>query len=86
MKFEEGCAGCFAGLSCQPRITIINLLQQNGRMSVSEIAKYFDTTQPTISHHLKYLKETGILSSKKTGKKIYYFIHPKCEEKFCLFR
>jgi DNA-binding transcriptional ArsR family regulator len=79
MKFQSQCAGCFAGLSCGQRIEILSLLQQNKKMSVMEIAKHFQISQPTITHHLQYLKTAGILSSKKEGKYVYYFIDPKCD-------
>jgi ArsR family transcriptional regulator len=83
MKLSSACAGCFAGLSCQARIEIINLLQGKGEMSVMEIAKHFKLKQPTITHHLQYLKEAGVLASKKKGRKVYYFITDKCKKGEC---
>lgn len=78
MKFKSSCSGCYAGLSCGIRVEIVNLLQEKKRLSVSDIAKCFKVTQPTISHHLQYLKSAGIIKSKKEGRKVYYFINPKC--------
>lgn len=83
MKLTSNCAGCFAGLSCQTRIGIINLLQDKKKLTVSEITKHFDLKQPTITHHLQYLKEVGVLDSKKKGRKVYYFITEKCKEEEC---
>lgn len=83
MDLNTHCAGCFAGLSCDSRIGIINLLKKNNKMSVSEIAKHFKVSQPTITHHLQYLKKIKILVSKKEGRKVYYFIDPKCQEEGC---
>lgn len=83
MSLGSSCAGCFAGLACSTRIEIVNLLEEKGKMSVLEIAKYFNVTQPTITHHLMYLKESGILESEKDGRKVYYFIHPRCKNKSC---
>lgn len=85
MKFNSACSGCFAGLSCGVRVEIINLLQKNGKMQVTEIAKNFQLKQPTISHHLKYLREMGIVASNKIGRKIYYYIHPKCAKECGVF-
>lgn len=85
MKILSGCAGCYAGLSCDVRIKIINLLEEKGEQSVLEIAKHFKVKQPTISHHLKYLRDAGILSSKKKGKKVFYLVDPKCKGKCKLF-
>lgn len=83
MKLTSGCVGCFAGLSCDVRIDILNLLQEKSKMSVLEITKHFQVSQPTITHHLLYLKEAGLLSSQRQGKKIFYFINPKCGKKIC---
>lgn len=83
MKLSSNCSGCFAGLACEIRTEIVNLLQQEKKMSVLEIAKQFAVTQPTITHHLKYLEEVGILKSQREGRKIFYFIHPKCSKKDC---
>ena len=48
-----------------------------------EIVEKFDLTQPTITHHLKHLQGSGVLASKKEGRKVYYFISHKCREGKC---
>ena len=83
MKFSTDCCDCFAGLADKSRLEIVNLLQKEGRMSVMEIVEKFDLTQPTITHHLKYLQGSGVLASKKEGRKVYYFISHKCREGKC---
>jgi len=83
MKLTSACASCFAGLSCQTRIGIINLLQEKKEISVMEIVKHFKVTQPTITHHLKFLKKAGVLGSKKKGRKVFYFISEKCKKGEC---
>lgn len=83
MKLHSSCSGCFAGLSCDTRIDIINLLQKKGPTNVMEIAKHFKVTQPTITHHLKYLKELEILKSEKKGRQIFYSVDSKCTDTDC---
>lgn len=83
MRLSSSCAGCFAGLSCDSRVEIISLLQKKNKMTVSEIVKHFQLSQPTITHHLKYLKESKVLASEKKGRQVYYFIHPKCKKDIC---
>lgn len=78
MKLKSFCSACYAGLSCGIRVEIVNLLQEKKKLNVSDIAKCFEVTQPTISHHLQYLKDAGILKSKKEGRKVYYSVNPKC--------
>lgn len=86
MELKPDCFKCFAGLACRIRVEILSLLREK-KMPVMEIAKHFKVTQPTITHHLKYLKKVGILASKREGRKIYYFINPKCGRKSCeIFR
>jgi DNA-binding transcriptional ArsR family regulator len=83
MKLTDDCCACFAGLSAKARVGIVNLLLEKGQMPVMEIAKHFKLKQPTITHHLHYLKETGIVDSKKQGRQILYFITRKCREGRC---
>jgi len=83
MKFKSSCSGCFAGLSCSIRIEIINLLKKKNKITVTEIAKHFKKTQPTITHHLQYLRDVGVLKSKREGRKMFYFIDPKCGAANC---
>lgn len=54
------------------RIAIIDLLNENGKMSVTEIYSALDIEQASASHHLNILKNKGILVSKREGKKIFY--------------
>lgn len=83
MKLHSSCSGCFAGLSCDTRIDIINLLQEKGPRSVLDIAKHFKVTQPTITHHLKYLKELEIVKSERKGRQIFYSVDSKCTDTDC---
>lgn len=83
MKFTNDCAGCFAGLATKTRVEIVNLLLKKKRLSVSEVAEGFKLKQPTITHHLQYLKEAGIVDSVKKGRQVFYFITKKCREGKC---
>jgi len=54
------------------RIAIIEMLDEEGPLSVSEIFEKLDIMQANASHHLSILKNRGILKSKRVGKKIIY--------------
>jgi len=54
------------------RIEIVNLLQDDEKLTVSQIQKHLNITQSTTSHHLGILKYNGIVTSKRDGKKMYY--------------
>jgi len=78
MKFKPDCSQCFAGLSCGARLQIVNLLREEKKLSVSEISSHFKLSQPTITHHLHYLKTAGIVKSEKQGRNVFYQLNPKC--------
>lgn len=46
-------------------------------MNVSEILRYFEFRQASLSHHLKVLKEAGLVNSKKRGQYVYYSLNKK---------
>ncbi len=54
------------------RLEIILLLGRSKAMNVTEIASHFHISRPAISHHLKVLKDAGIVRSEKAGQEIYY--------------
>lgn len=56
------------------RISIISLLEDGKRMTVTEIHEKLDIEQSTTSHHLGILKDKGVLSSKREGKNTHYFL------------
>lgn len=56
------------------RISIINLLEDGRKMTVTEIHEKLQIEQSTTSHHLGILKDKGVLSSKREGKNTLYFL------------
>lgn len=44
-------------------------------VSVSDIVEKLDVTQPTVSHHLKILKNAGLVHSERHGKQILYTLN-----------
>ena len=58
------------------RISIMNLLEKNGEMNVTEIHSKLKINQATTSHHLNILKINKVLESRKDGKKTYYSVRP----------
>jgi DNA-binding transcriptional ArsR family regulator len=48
---------------------------------VCELTTAFDLAQPTISHHLKVLREAGIIDSERRGTWVYYWLVPAALER-----
>ena len=68
------CVDFCKALADDTRQAILQMLLQ-GERCVSDIADAFDTSQPTISHHLGILKSLGLVNSRKEGKQVYYAIN-----------
>jgi DNA-binding transcriptional ArsR family regulator len=63
-----------AALADRTRPQILFLLGEKGRMCVGDIAANFSISRPAISHHLKVLKDAGVLQSEKVGQEVYYWV------------
>lgn len=62
----------FRALANEERLDIILKLHKEGELCASEIEKSFFMEQSTTSHHLNYLKNVGILQSRKQGRNVFY--------------
>jgi ArsR family transcriptional regulator len=59
------------------RLQIVDVLRKHaGKVCVCELVPVFDLSQPTVSHHLKVLREAGIVGSERVGLWAYYFVIP----------
>jgi ArsR family transcriptional regulator, arsenate/arsenite/antimonite-responsive transcriptional repressor len=56
------------------RLRLMSLIASHpgGEVCVCDLTSAFDLSQPTISHHLKVLHETGLLAREKRGIWVYY--------------
>jgi ArsR family transcriptional regulator len=68
----------FKALADPTRLEILRLLRaQPGATCVCDVVAHFDLAQPTISHHLKLLREAGLVSQSRIG--IWSFYAPAAE-------
>src|SRR3954449_3496254 len=73
----EDLAGRFKALSDPTRVAIINCLSAADEVCVCHLTDTFDLSQPTISHHLKILREAGLVESSRRGTWAYYRLVPE---------
>lgn len=59
------------------RFEILSLLEKQKEMCVNDFVEVMKKDQPLISHHLKTLKQCGIVKSRADGKKMLYKISNK---------
>ncbi len=67
----------FKALADPARLRMVALLAANAEpICVCDINDGFDLAQPTISHHLRVLREAGLVTSERRGSWAFYGLHP----------
>jgi ArsR family transcriptional regulator len=65
------------------RVQLIDVLRKHaGKVCVCELVPLFDLSQPTVSHHLKVLRDAGLVDSERRGLWAYYYVLPDALEEF----
>ncbi len=59
------------------RLSIIRELASDGEICACDFTDCCGVSQPTVSHHLKVLREAGVVSCERRGTWIYYKLEPK---------
>ncbi|MEM5794890.1 MAG: metalloregulator ArsR/SmtB family transcription factor [Bacillota bacterium] len=80
----EKLAQFYKALGDETRLKIIALLF-NKELCVCDIFAAFNLSQPAISHHLKILKQAGVVNDNRVGKWIYYGLNPEALNDVDLF-
>jgi ArsR family transcriptional regulator len=71
METIEGLERIILGLADKTRLRIINLIGSRA-LTVNEVTSTLGLAQPKVSRHLAYLRETGLVDTRRDGKHIYY--------------
>ena len=73
----------FKALGDPVRLRLVSLIgaRQGGEVCVCDLTSAFDLTQPTISHHLKVLREAGLIDNERRGTWVYYRLVPAALER-----
>jgi ArsR family transcriptional regulator len=74
----EATADLFQALSDPARVRIVNLIATSGEPVCScNLTEPLGLAQPTVSHHLKKLVESGLLAREQRGKWAYFSLKPE---------
>ena len=64
----------FAALANPTRRELLRLLRDEGQQPVQQLANHFTMQRPSISEHLKILRDVGLVSEQKQGRQRYYYL------------
>jgi ArsR family transcriptional regulator len=70
------------GAADSTRLAILRQLAAGDGVCACDFTACCDVAQPTVSHHLKVLRETGWVRSQRSGSNIYYHLLPEAVERF----
>lgn len=63
------------------RLQIVDVLRRHaGQVCVCELVPLFEVSQPTLSHHLRKLREAGVVDAERRGLWAYYYVRPEALE------
>jgi ArsR family transcriptional regulator len=63
------------------RVAIVSRLASGEKCCVCDLTDVFELSQPTISHHLRILREAGLVDSERRGTFAYYWLVPEAIER-----
>ena len=67
----------FAALASPVRRELLSMLRDAGPLPAQELAAVFSLTRPTVSEHLKVLREAGLVTEQRHGRQRIYQLQPE---------
>ncbi|MEU0521927.1 metalloregulator ArsR/SmtB family transcription factor [Streptosporangium sp. NPDC006007] len=76
-------AKVFKALGDPVRLRLLSMIasRDGGEICVCDLTPAFELSQPTISHHLKLLKQAGLIDSERRGTWVYYRLLPAATDR-----
>lgn len=76
-------AKVFKALGDPVRLRLLSMIasRAGGEVCVCDLTPAFDLSQPTISHHLKLLRQAGLIDCERRGTWVYYWLVPKMTDR-----
>lgn len=71
------CVTLCRALGTAIRLDMVRLLAERGRLCAGEFTGRYDVSQPTISHHLRVLRQAGLVTAERCGTHVYYALDRK---------
>ena len=77
MRPEEQADRVFSALGNGTRRALLGLMVTDGERPVAELAEHFAISRPSVSEHLKVLKDAGLVAERKLGRQRLYRVEPE---------
>jgi ArsR family transcriptional regulator, arsenate/arsenite/antimonite-responsive transcriptional repressor len=77
----ERLAATFKALADPTRVAIVNRLACGEDCCVCDLTDAFELSQPTVSHHLRVLRDAGLIEAERRGTWAYYRLVPEAIER-----
>ncbi len=77
----EDLAAVFKALADPTRVAIVSRLASGEMCCVCDLTEVFELSQPTVSHHLRILRDAGLVESERRGTFAYYWLVPESIER-----
>ncbi|WP_416520907.1 ArsR/SmtB family transcription factor [Streptomyces achromogenes] len=76
-------ARVFKALGDPVRLRLLSMIasKAGGEVCVCDLTPAFDLSQPTISHHLKLLRQAGLIDCERRGTWVYYWLLPETTDR-----
>lgn len=76
-------AKVFKALGDPVRLRLLSMIasRDGGEICVCDLTPAFDLSQPTISHHLKLLRQAGLIDCERRGTWVYYWLLPETTDR-----
>jgi ArsR family transcriptional regulator len=81
-----GLAKVFKALGDPVRLRLLSMIaSREGEVCVCEMTPAFELSQPTTSHHLKLLRQAGLIDCERRGTWVYYWVVPAALDRLNAF-
>jgi ArsR family transcriptional regulator, arsenate/arsenite/antimonite-responsive transcriptional repressor len=81
LQAAEDLAAVFKALADPTRVAIVSRLASGEQCCVCDLTDVFELSQPTISHHLRILRDAGLVKAERRGTFAYYWLAPEAIER-----
>ncbi len=71
----EAISALFVALGDPQRQRLLLAFEPGERLTVGQLCEASPLSRPTVSHHLKVLRQAGAVSSEKSGKEVFYWVN-----------